>query len=191
MSISWSSIDWLYTRLEDYNKVMQPLFKDLHSASNGLRLVGGPFWRRIYVRSLVATIEADIFQRKQLAIVGNEQEAIFSNEELAVLKEEQYSVQSNGKIKVSTKFIPLAANYRLSFELAGRVIHSPFQLKVDGGEWDDFLRCIELRNNITHPRSSEDIEVSEADAKMAQRVSSWCAENGVNFFREAADEIDA
>ena len=177
--------DWFDDWLQGYNEVMQPLFADLRSSLNGLERVDHLFWRRVYIRALVATIEADIFQRKKLALAGHELEPFFTTEEMAVLKEEQYSVKSNGAIQTSTKFISLAANYRLSFTLAGRLIGTRFKLDVSGSEWDDLLRCIEIRNSITHPRSAQDLEISKEDVTRAQRVSKWCRDNGARFFREA------
>lgn len=178
---------WFEKWLDGYNRVMQVLFSDLQSAANGLNLVDHPFWRRIYIRSLFATVEADIFQRKQLALAGHDISPIFNEGELTVLRELQYNVKMNGSISETTRFIPLAANYRLSFQLAGRVIGTRFQLDVGGQAWQDFCRCIEIRHKITHPKTPGDIEVSQQDAEMATRVSSWCSRNGGQFFREAKE----
>lgn len=176
---------WFYEWLEGYESVMFPLFADLQSAANGLYLVDHVFWRRIYIRSLFATVEADIFQRKQLALAGHAVNATFDERELTILREVQYNVANNGAISESPRFIPLATNYRLSFQFAGRVINTRFQLDVGGESWREFLQCIEIRNGITHPKNPSDLEISNAGAEIAERVSSWCRENGIQFFLEA------
>ena len=176
---------WFMKWLDGYNAIIQPLFSDLHCARNGLKHVDQEFWRRIYIRALFATIEADIFQRKQLALMGHGDTYVFSTAELTVLRELQYNVQNNGAINESAKFVPLAANYRLSFKLAAKVIGSQFELDCSGRPWQDFLDCIQIRNRITHPKTGDDIVVTKADAELAKSVADWWAPNMPAFLRAA------
>ena len=180
-----SESSWFMDWLDGYNSIMQPLFKDLHASLNGLNHVDHEYWRRVYIRSLFATIEADIYQRKQLALMGHGKTHEFTNAELGALRESQFSVQNNGTVTESVKFVPLADNYRRSFKLAAKVIESRFELDCSGRDWQNFLECIIIRNRITHPKTGGDIVVTETDADLAKSVSTWCAENMPAFLRAA------
>lgn len=176
---------WLSGWMEGYDEVMQPLFADLHHARCCIYQTNHVFYRRVYVRCVFATIEADVFQRKRLALSGHGKSYTYSEDELAVLREVQYSARQNGTIKKVDKFIPLPTNYRLSYRLAAKVIKSPFVLDCSGKEWQAFLQAIQIRHRITHPKTGSDIIVSKEDAELVADVSDWCHQNAPDFLLAA------
>lgn len=175
---------WIHNWIDEYKKVMDPLHNDLHLAAAGLHRHNQDFWRRVYIRSMFAMIEADIFQRKRLALAGHENSPIFEADDLTVLREVQYTVKKNGNTTTRPSYIELSSNYRLSFQLSARAMDSKFELNVGGQEWRDFLQCIEIRHRITHPKFPSCMDVSKDDVEMAQRVSSWCQQNKDQFVQE-------
>ena len=172
---------WFLDWYDGYEAIMSPLVDDMRAASCAVQRGTHEYLRRVYIRTLFATIEADVFQRKQLALIGHGKTHTFEDSELAVLREVQYNVQGSGRISETPKYIPLSANYRLSYVLAAKVIRSRFKLDCSGKEWQDFKHCIDLRNKITHPKTDSDIVVTKNDLLRAQAVASWCQKNMPKF----------
>ena len=165
--------------------IMEQMAADMHAVSCAVSRGPHEYLRRVYVRTLFATIEADVFQRKQLALLGHGKTHTFDSSELAVLRELQFNVQHSGEIVESPKYIPLPANYRLSFKLAAKVIGSRFQLDCSRQEWQDFVYCVGVRNRITHPKTAQDIVVTVQDLKRARSVADWCHGNMPDFLLAA------
>ena len=176
---------WFLKWYDGYQAIMTPLIEDMRAASCAVGHGDHAYLRRVYIRTLFATIEADVFQRKQLALIGHEKTHRFEHSELAVLREVQYNVQANGCISETPKFISLPANYRLSYLLAAKVIRARFRLDCGGQEWEDFKHCVGVRNKITHPKTASDIVVTQDDLLRAQAVASWCPKNMAEFLRSA------
>ena len=78
----------------------------------------------------------------------------------------------------------------------------PFQRKVervlagigrktgDSPEWDQFTRAVDVRNRLTHPKSTKDLEVSRADYALVCDAMDWIMKevnSGLPEGRQAAD----
>lgn len=47
------------------------------------------------------------------------------------------------------------------------------ELRIGATHWDHFGKSIEIRNRITHPKSSNDFRISDEDLQNIREVSSW------------------
>jgi hypothetical protein len=88
---------------------------------------------------------------------------MFTPAEQAMLREESYSVSKDGMTHAQPRFIPLIHNLLFSLDMFSRLVMPGFKLDISAPEWQRFLRGLEVRNRLTHPRSVQDLEVSEAD----------------------------
>jgi len=158
--------------------IMNPLFvllEDAHSAEQFLDENDTQFTRRAYIRSIFAYIEGTVWILKQTClkakpISGNKR---ISLAEHALLSEETYELKSNGEPKTQTKFLRLPDNLKFTFGLINKLFKTSIDLGVGKKEWDNFLKALEIRHRITHPKESQAFEISDKEIQICKEVCSW------------------
>jgi len=132
---------------------------------------------RTYLRGLFAWVEATIFGLKGIALKMSEHKTLFSPAELAMLQEQTYDLDEKGNIKLQPKLIPLTKNLRFAFSTCSRAFSIANTLNVGDARWDSFQKAIEMRNRITHPRTPEDLHLSDEDFEQIKFALFWFSEN--------------
>jgi len=54
-------------------------------------------------------------------------------------------------------------------------------LPVGSTSWQEFLTAIEVRNRITHPKDTADLQVSDNEIAVCKRVCGWFNERIADF----------
>jgi len=133
--------------------------------------------RRTYLRSLFAFIEGNSFRLRQLALAAHiHRTQCFSNEEIIMLEEKDLGIKNNGNLKIRTKYIDFASNIRFS---------QKSYIKAFGGKlpdytvngWAQLIKALEIRNRITHPRSENDLNISNEELKAIYEAKEWYSDN--------------
>jgi hypothetical protein len=152
-----------------------------------------PSMRRAYVRSVFALIEGVTFELKQVCLdCGPLAGAILSDEEKALLADHTYDLTQQGQPRVRAKFIPIDANFRFAMATLGRVLGLEFTVSIDGPGWSSFKNAIAIRNRITHPKSSAECEISDADFQTVAAASDWFRDAFVHLGQGiSADDLAA
>lgn len=177
-----------HERLQANDTLIEMLRKDVVVAfreaiaepSNQLR-------KRTAVRTLFAAIEGIISAMKQTALTLLEPD--LSRTEHAVLAEESYQLKDNGSLRISPQYIRLPANLRFSFEMYSRALGADYDLDVGDTQWRDFLKAIEIRNRLTHPKSPDDLEVSMSDIQCVSEPGKWFIEQVKELHKMAWDNL--
>jgi hypothetical protein len=131
------------------------------------------FWRRTYIRTLFAMIEGATWLHKQYALRLHEHGRVeFTTGELALLRDVQFDFQ-NGKVREQPRFLNVADNFRFGFYALNNVMKSGHVLDVTGEPWERFKKAIEIRNRITHPKSTADILVTRDEHVEMLAVGAW------------------
>ena len=131
--------------------------------------------RRIYVRSVFATIEAYIYVLKQIALRMHPDPKCptISEAERAFAHEQEYRLTDSGDVITRRTKISLEANIRFAFKLLAKAGSLPSELDVSGSEWQSFRRAIKIRDRITHPKSVSDLNISDEDDKDVSVGFGW------------------
>jgi len=75
---------------------------------------------------------------------------------------------------------------RFAFATCSRAFGITNTLNVGDARWDSFQKAIEMRNRITHPRTPEDLHLSDEDFEQIKLALFWFSENQlVRFFVES------
>jgi len=162
-------------KLKDIMNPLIVLLEDAHSAEQLLDENDTQFARRAYIRSVFAYIEGTVWILKQTClkakpISGNRR---MSLAEYALLSEETYGLKSNGEPEVLTKFYRLPDNVKFIFGLINKLFQAGIDLGVGKKKWDSFLKALEIRHRITHPKESLSFEISVKEILMCKEVCSW------------------
>jgi len=153
------------------------LSKDLDQASKLLQENDSQFTRRIYLRSLFAFIEGNSFHLRQMALAAhNHRTQCFSNEEIVMLEEKDIGIKDNGVLKVRKKHIDFATNIRFSQNSYIKAIGGD-QPDYTSNGWAQLKKALKLRNRITHPRSEEDLNISDDELNVIHEAKEWYSSN--------------
>jgi hypothetical protein len=113
----------------------------------------------------------------------------YSPEERALLREETFSLDDKGELRVAASHLKLAANIQFAFRMYARFCDLRFSLPTSESEWSDLRLAMSVRNCLMHPRSLEDLTVSEAEVEAASRASAWVEAKHLELQELAIDKI--
>jgi hypothetical protein len=142
--------------------------------------------RRELVRSVFAAIEGLHWQLKQDVL--QHPTAELSPHERAAMAEETYNVDERGNVNAMPRFLPLTTAIRLVVQMVQR--YRP-TYTVDYGRrgWADLKTAIEIRNRLAHPKTLEDLSVSDKDIDATMSGFYWVLALVVEILRENNEDL--
>lgn len=169
---------WMQELLQPFSKTINTLALDLDTIlGNGRRSLSQTD-RRSLVRALFALIEADVFNRKRIALrLCDEGFVSFSIAELALLREEQYVLDDKGLAKTNQKFLRLSDNLKFAIHSFVKAADIKHNIPTGTREWKAFQRSIKIRNRITHPKDPNDLDINEEEFQQIKATFNWFVAN--------------
>jgi len=156
-------------------QILDPLLeltRDVAACEKQL-VAGEQHSRRSYIRSLFAMIEGTIYCVKELEFAE-----LYSREKkdirtLVALKETVFEITSKGDVSEKVKFVQTSSNLRFMAKCFQYIFGKQLELNVGSSKWDSFIKAIKVRNRITHPKTSTDLQISDDDLHLVTDVNEW------------------
>ncbi len=128
--------------------------------------------RRDLIRTMFAAIEGASWEyREHVRSVADDLDAMPPLMDMA-LSGKTYRVKENGEIDEQIRYISMPAMIRLTTRLAENVcLGFEFDFKNNG--WANFKRSITIRNRITHPKSVDDLRITDDEIAVSQSAFFW------------------
>jgi len=131
--------------------------------------------KRDVVRASFAAIEGAVWNfREHIRAIALATSAL-SDAERTVLNEIAYSVDKTGRLSPQAKFLTLPAAIRLCARIGTRIA-PPTSIDFSGAGWQNFTAAIEIRNRITHPKSLDDLMLTDSDLRSCNDALHWFLE---------------
>jgi hypothetical protein len=146
------------------------------------------FWRRMYIRSLFAYVDATLYGFKKLLLCVYE-EGELSLEELAIILEKSYEVKDNGKAVSKPTFVSLEKNIKFTFLTLIKFFSIEEAKPFSNNGWNSFKKSIEKRNLLTHPKQLNHLEISNEQMNQIEEGTSWFHKNIVTLYRGIAKSM--
>jgi hypothetical protein len=131
-------------------------------------------------------VEAIVEQHKLLLLDLNTQGFIkldpLSN---AALSEQGPSVSDTGTIKPRELFLQLKRKVRLVYRMAGEVFGQTLVVRYDDAGWRQFGAALDVRDRITHPRSSLECHIEGEELDVVDAAEKWFTGLANEFVRLA------
>lgn len=158
-------------------EITGPLIELLHDAEMSEKLLterDDQFSRRSYIRASISAMEGIVWLLKQICIKASK-EAHFglSFGEYAMLVERTGEVEPNGEVKLRTKLIKLESNLLFTVRMCNRIFRTSVDLRCDTASWEKFRKTIKIRNRITHPKSIEELHITDGEILMCKEIIGW------------------
>ena len=88
------------------------------------------------------------------------------------LREESYTVDGKGDVVAQQRFIPLTTAIRLAVRQAQHSIPD-LSVEFEHAGWAALQQAIKARNRVTHPKSIDDLTVTDDDLTALKRGLQW------------------
>ena len=146
-------------------ELFEVLSNDVIQCLKKLQTEDSQFWRRVFVRAVIALIEGQNYQLKLITLEACKHKQVsFSNADLALLKDE--------------KFVSLKDNLKFSFKTFALAFDLDYKLAIGVGDrWKSFITAIEIRNRLTHPKTVDQVLVTDKDLEEVKKAHDWFAQS--------------
>ena len=150
------------------------------------------FMRRTHIRALFAFIEGCIYMIKQEAFIHqkHKKESNFTPEEMILLKEETPYLERSGKVKKIPKYVDLLSNIRFTIECYKKTSNLNYELDVHGKSWQSFHNSLKVRDRITHPKNSSDMEICDNELKESFLAFSCFKQIVLDLFKLKVEKLN-
>ena len=152
--------------LEEVTRCRQELLKAAE--------VDRPLWRRIYVRSAFAAIEACCeWMRETVYLYHGIHGAKHDQAKISALSGLRHSIGSKGEIVTARERTPFLHHVIFAMEVFAEHFTVPFKVDRGGTDWGRFTRAAAVRNRITHPKTGADLKISEEECEDVYLANKW------------------
>lgn len=131
--------------------------------------------RREVVRTAFAAIEGVGWMFRDHILEAAKPLGVLSAEEDLILSEKTHHVSSEGKISTQSRFIPFLTMIRLIARISARLSLGN-QIDFSGSDWATCKAALAIRHRITHPKSAQDLQLSEKDTAICVHAFFWLLE---------------
>ncbi|MEO8724327.1 MAG: hypothetical protein ABI395_12575 [Sphingobium sp.] len=148
------------------------LVNDVQHALNLARNSNEQTDKRNLIRTIISAIEGLSWHcRNHIQAIIKDIDHIPPFIELA-FSETTYSINAHGILVQQPRFIPMTTMIRFLVNVAKTFCPD---LNIDFGSegWDNLKKATAIRNRITHPKSVQDLEISDQDIDIANMGFFW------------------
>ena len=83
------------------------------------------------------------------------------------------SADTSPSTKANMARMTVVANLRFTVEIFTRLLGGEPTFDADTEGWRTFRRAVKIRNRVTHPKSVENLELTDADIKCLIAAAHW------------------
>jgi hypothetical protein len=167
----------------NYSKFCKALADDVNAAADLLRANDTQFTRRTYLRSCFALVDGMLFAHRTVVQAYTKDAAEsplppkWTEAERMLLQEVEYELADNGTVKVrGQKFQPFLKYTRFIFNVPAKHHRKSNPVDYGGSGWQSFRAAYEIRNRITHPKSPDDLLISDGELVHIRAAVAWFVE---------------
>lgn len=102
-----------------------------------------------------------------------QQGAGFSSAETLLLKDATFRLDDDGRVKFEKAKLSLASNLQFAFLMYAKAGGVEYSIPKGDAGWDKLKRSIKVRDRITHPKRSRDLDVSYDELEMVMSAYVW------------------
>ena len=159
------------------------LSDDVEAACDYGRSDPSPFAHRTLFRTYFAMIEGLSFNLRNVSLACAEQSpGLLRPEEIALLREQKYSLNSKGIARGVADYQRLLPTILFSLRTYAIVHGTQFEPDTSLNGWKAMQEFVGIRNGLEHPKSAEDLQLSESNIRSAFDAAVWWKTTVLNLF---------
>jgi hypothetical protein len=169
--------------------MMEILREDVNIAGKALEARDTPYRRRNFVRTFGAMVEGHtsilLGTVKEMAGSTPDWPSRFTDAEMALIRGESYRLTGAGEATTATARLPKLETFLFSLQMYAKWYCYPLSIRREGHSWESFRRALKLRDQVTHPGTAADLEVTPDDLNVVAQAVEWWAQMYDTVVREA------
>ena len=166
------------------------LIGDVVAARQRLETQDTKTHRRELIRTIFAAIEGLHWQLKQDVLRHAKAVTKLTAHEYAALMEETYSVDDRGNVRSQPRFLPISTAIRLVVSIVQRY-QPDYKLDFQHVGWTNLRAAVEVRNRLVHPKSLDELSVSDQELGQALSAFNWLLALVIEVLRETSENMQA
>lgn len=88
------------------------------------------------------------------------------------------------------KYVDLLSNVRFTIECYKKTSNLNYDLDVSGTSWQSFRNSLKVRDRITHPKNSSDMEISYNELKESFLAFPWFRKIVLDLFKLKVEKLN-
>jgi hypothetical protein len=168
--------------------ILESDVKEIQKVANG-NTTG--FHVRMSIRTYSALIEGLLYQMRQVALNSEGMDhKVYSEGERLLLSELEYRLNDKGELKernVSESQKPMILFTLKQFP---KVHGATFSPNTSDSGWDSLGKFIKIRNRVTHPKSKEDLVLTQDEWREVNKGIDWFYDTIKILFAECSKADD-
>jgi hypothetical protein len=146
-------------------------------------------YRRFYVRAVFALVEAFVEQHRRLVVHLCEAGKIHLREnKLRQLRETRKIFDSDGAVVgEEPNYMRIFDKIKQVYKAAAAGFGSRLRITFGDDHWREFKAAMEIRNQITHPKTIQDCWIFEASLQLVVAANEWFKALQNDFVRMARE----
>jgi hypothetical protein len=158
----------------DVTAFIQAIDGDVEIAQKCLKEQDSPYNRRAFVKNYYSFLEGLLhFLRAEVIRTVAIEPGRLTEAKIAVLKEETYEVTGSGKIQTREKFLSFEHAFRLSIHYYFTSVINQVTVDYGGKGWHALRQGLRIRNRITHPKATAQMEISDEELAIVRVAKEW------------------
>jgi len=125
--------------------------------------------RRSFIRVVFSSIEAYLYQCRQVLLREAKE---LSPAVVGLLKETRYKFSTKGA-KELEDYMPFLDSYVFTFQTMIQLHQPDYRIDNNSADWNNFVALRKKRDRLTHPKTLEDIYITQSDIDLARKVFNW------------------
>lgn len=152
--------------------MVDTLARDADACEAELKSTGSAIAKRNFVRALFAWIEAVSYLMRQYVLKGVRTEVLTEESMLILLAASERSFYIDGKGDIVEQRLKTRTSNLLLFSLKAFAERLGLSLTVDKGgrNWQAYSHALRIRDRLTHPKASDDLELTEGDIEVVREA---------------------
>ena len=162
---------------------------DLDAAVEYGQLDNTSYAQRALVRAFFAAVEGLSYQMRQVTLASLSGTDFVTPQEAQLLREVRNSIDEKGRPKETSNFLPFPESLLFSLSIYAKNHGATFEVDKSNSGWQSLRHAATVRNNVTHPKTPQSLNLTNADLQALMDASRWWQATLLSLFT-ACHEAD-
>jgi hypothetical protein len=155
-------------------ETMRDMYSTLSSDVQQIAKGANDSEKRAGVRATFAMIEGTCFALRGAAVhFASAFRVKLTDGERQMAQEITYALNERGQVEEKLVHVPTLHNLRFALVLFAKAINADYEVPVGEEPYEKLRRSQAVRNRITHPRTVDDLRISEQEMEDMARAAQW------------------
>ena len=177
------SLNAIYSR-NDLLGLMLESGEDIAQCFKQVRENDSQFWRRTLYRTSFSHFEGIMNGLKQVIYHTAPEAGLTLNPEVKLfLLDATPSLKNNGQVTTKKYFFSFEQTLKSIVYTYIELFSPKFKINYSGNEWQQFKNAILTRNRLTHPRTDDDLIISDKELEYIKNSTEWFSSIFINILK--------